>query len=109
VLLETERNLQKKFGPRELETYRRLIALTPLILVPLPPRSERQAYTELVGDKDEHVLAATLECRAPFLITLDAKLAERVNTITLPTRALSPGLFITTVLPEHVDYPGLRE
>jgi predicted nucleic acid-binding protein len=108
VLLEAERNIRKKRGPAELETYHRLIALTPLLLVPLPPPAQRPRYAALVGDKDEHVLAAAIEGRAPFLITLDGKLAERVNQATLPTRALSPGDFITTRLPEHVDYPRLR-
>jgi predicted nucleic acid-binding protein len=108
VLLETERNLHKKHGPAELETYHRLIALTPLTLVPLPPRPERQRYAALVGDKNEHVLAAALECQAPFLLTLDVKLADRVNHAILPTRALSPRDFITTILPEHADYPKVR-
>ncbi len=108
VLLETERNLHKKRGPAELETYHRQIALIPLILVPLPPRAERERYAALVGDKDEHVLAAALECQAPFLITLDRTLAERVNQATLPIQALTPGDFIKTVLPEHVDFPEVR-
>ncbi len=108
VLLETERNLRKKHGPAELQTYHRLIALIPLILVPLPAIADRQRYAARVGDKDEHVLAAALECQAPFLITLDVKLAERVNQALRPIRALSPGAFITNVLPEHVDFPEVR-
>jgi predicted nucleic acid-binding protein len=108
VLLEAERNIRKKRGPVELETYHRLIALTPLLLVPLPPPAQRPRYEKLVGEKDEHVLAAAIAGQAPFLITLDIKLAERVNQSTLPTRALSPGDFIKTLLPEHADYPTLR-
>jgi predicted nucleic acid-binding protein len=108
VLLEAERNIRKKRGLMELETYHRLIALTPLLLVPLPPSARRRPYAALVGEKDEHVLAAAIEGRAPLLITLDVKLAERVNRATLPTRALSPGEFIKTLLPEHADYPRLR-
>lgn len=108
VLLEAERNILSKLGPEAFDAYYRLIALTPFVLVPLPPRDRRRVYGELVGEKDEHVVTAALEVRAPFLLTLDKGLEARVNAADLPVHALSPGVFIKTVLPYHAGYPSVR-
>ncbi len=49
-----------------------------------------------------------MAAHAPFLITLDKRLMTRVNEADLVVRALSPGDFITTVLPDHADYASIR-
>ena len=108
VLLETERNVSEQLSPEALTTYHRLIATTPLLVVPLPSRKERRQYDLLVGRKDEHVLAAAIAAGAEFLLTLDKPLERKVNLADRAIRALSPGDFITTVLIEHVDYPRMR-
>lgn len=105
VLLEAERNIAAKLGAKALDTYHRLIALTPLVVVAVPLGTERPGYRSVVGEKDEHVVAAAIEANARYLITLDKRLAERVNLADLPLQALSPGDFIKTVLPNHVDFP----
>lgn len=105
VLLEAERNILAKRGPAVLNTYYRLVMLTPCTVVPLPSKAEQRLHREIVGEKDEHVVAAAIAAKAPFLLTLDKKIAERVNQADLPTTALSPGEFIKTVLPLHADYP----
>jgi predicted nucleic acid-binding protein len=83
VLLEAERNIQGKLGAEALERYHRLLVLTPLALLPLPPHGELVRCAGLVGEKDAHVLAAALAARAPFLVTLDRLLAERINQAEL--------------------------
>jgi predicted nucleic acid-binding protein len=108
VLLEAERNVREKMGFDALERYRSLIVLTPLVLSPLPPRRVVSRHEGLVGQKDAHVLAAALAAQASFLLTLDRRLAERVNQANLGIRALSPGDFIKTELPRHGDYPSAR-
>lgn len=107
VLLEAERNILAKLGPAAGGTYRRLVLLTPMTLVQLPRKSHQQ-YRKIVGEKDEHVLAAAIEADAPFLLTLDKGLETRVNEATLPIMAISPGDFIKTILVQHVDYPSIR-
>ncbi len=50
----------------------------------------------LTTEKDAHVLAAALECRATFLITLDRRhlLNEAVASADLSVRAITPGDFL---------------
>lgn len=108
VLLEAERNISEKLSGEALGRYHRLVVLTPLTLVSLPPKGERRPYADVVGEKDEHVLAAAIAAKSPFLLTLDKPLARRVNQAGLSIRALSPGEFIKTILPEHIDYPSTR-
>lgn len=109
VLVEAERNVRQKLGPEPLERYHRLIVVTPLLLASSPSPRQLARCQPIVGAKDAHVLAAALASRAPYLLTLDRRLAERINQANLGIRALSPGEFITTVLPEHADYPSVRE
>lgn len=108
VLLEAERNVVEHFGPDFVTRYHRLIAMSPLDVVPTPPASEVQRAEGIVGAKDAHVLAAALLSRAPYLLTLDKGLERRVNVANLTLAAHSPGGFITTILPVHVDYPSIR-
>lgn len=107
VLIEAERNIRLKLSGAALTTFHRVILLTPWQLVPLPATIPPY-YQSLVGSKDAHVLAAAIGSQAAFLLTLDQPLAQRVNQAQLPLRALSPGEFITTELPQHPDYPTVR-
>jgi predicted nucleic acid-binding protein len=105
VLLEAERNIAAKLGPVALETYHRQVVVTPMTIVSLPSKTEQSQYREIVGEKDEHVVAAAIVGEADFLLTLDKKLEERVNAANLPIQAFSPGTFITTILVQHIEYP----
>jgi len=108
VLLETERNVIEQLRPDALPNLRRLVATVPWIVTSLPSSPGRIRFEQLVGAKDEHVLAAAVESGAEFLLTLDKPLEERVNQSGLPIRALSPGEFIRTVLPDHEDFLTIR-
>lgn len=108
VLLEAERNIVEQLARSALDTYHTQPATTPMTVVPLPPVGLRQSYAEVVGEKDEHVLAAAVEGQVDYLLTLDKRLQLRVNQSGLSIHALSPGEFIKTVLPEHVDFRSLR-
>jgi excisionase family DNA binding protein len=46
--------------------------------------------------------------QAPFLVTLDRRLAERINQAEIGIQAVSPGDFIITELPDQPDYPRVR-
>ncbi len=108
VLVEAERNIRDKFPPAALGIFHAYLVATPMRIVELLPPSGRRSFESVVGEKDEHVLAAAVQYAAPFLLTLDRLLAGRVNAANLAVRALSPGEFITTVLPDHIDYRSIR-
>jgi predicted nucleic acid-binding protein len=108
VLIEAERNVIENLQPNALLMYYRLVAATPLVILPLPPRSQRRRYEEIVGNKDEHVLRAATEGGADYLLTLDQQLGQRVNQAHLTLQAIAPGDFIKRILPDHPDLPSIR-
>ena len=77
-------------------------------MAPIPPVPPTSAWLREVNAKDVHVVAATLAAKAPYVLTLDRKLAIEINRIALPIKALAPGDFIRNVLPLHINYPTLR-
>lgn len=107
VLLEAETNIADKLGALALTEYHRLLIATPMLVVTVPGADERQAARTVVGQKDDHVLAAGLAA-APFLLTLDRRLASAVNDARLAIRAFTPGDFILGVLPAHEEFERLR-
>ena len=109
ILLEAERNVRANLPPHALVTYRDLLAETAMIVVAVPDPSSREDYGPVVGEKDDHVLAAAIAAGAPFLLTLDKRLERRVNGAGLPIRTLAPGEFINEVLPDHADVRLLRK
>ncbi len=109
VLVESQNNIQSKLGDNEINRFYNLLAIVPFSLASLPDQEEFARLEKLVNKKDVHVVAAALEVHAPFLLTLDKGLAVEVNKSHLGIQALSPGEFIKTVLPNHVDYSSARE
>lgn len=108
VLLEAERNITVKLNLAAQANYQRLLVDTPLTLLPVPPQPDLLRYEPITGSKDAHVAAAVVLSSAPFLLTLDRRLADRANLARLPFRALAPGDFIKLELPTHPDYRSLR-
>jgi predicted nucleic acid-binding protein len=106
--MEAERNVSRQLGSAAVDTYHAQLAATLLTVVPIPSTQPGSLYASIVGNKDGHVLAAALAGQADFLLTLDKRLAARVTQANLSVRALSPGDFITSVLPEHDDYRAIR-
>jgi predicted nucleic acid-binding protein len=108
VLLEAETNVAANLAPKSLATYHRLLAETPMVVAPVPGAAELRAARAIVGEKDDHVLAAALGVEAPFLLTLDQRLAAAVNDARLSVRAFAPGASILGVLPAHQEFDALR-
>ena len=108
VLLEAERNIQAKLGQQVLRSYHRLLLTVPLTVAPLPKVTHRQPWRNIVNAKDHHVVAASLACKAPYLLSLDRQLNVQVNRTGLSLQAMTPGEFIKNALPHHVNYPSLR-
>src|SRR5436305_778827 len=55
VLLEAERNVFDNLGAEALARYYRLVATTPLKMVPLPPNADVERAASIVEAKDAHV------------------------------------------------------
>lgn len=108
VLLEAERNIRNKLPAHALDSFKQLLLDTPLTVAPVPSPAQLDRSQFGVTEKDEHVVAAALTISAPFLLTLDKQLEERVNRASLAMQAFAPGGFIKSILPHHVDFPSLR-
>lgn len=108
VLLEADRNIQGKLGLAALQRYRTLLQTTPLLVAAVPVLTGAEPWLRIVNGKDAHVIAAALDAGATYLLTLDHGLADEVNRAGLSVRALIPGNFIRTILPDHKDFPALR-
>jgi predicted nucleic acid-binding protein len=106
VLLETQRNIQARFGADAINRFYNLLAVVPFILAILPDENELKRIEKAVNKKDVHVVAAALAVNASFLLTLDKGLAHEVEQASFGIRAFVPGDFIKLVLPKHVDYPS---
>ena len=109
VLLEAERNIQAKQGPRALGRYHALLLDVPFTIVAVPAVSPNTGWVQQVNAKDAYVVAAMLAGRTRYLVTLDLRLIDEVNRAELPALALTPGTFIKQWLPLHTDFPSLRE
>lgn len=107
VLVEAERNITAKLPPAALATYHLQLAAAPISMVSTPPRRIIQQYDAPFG-KDAHVVASVLAAQAPYLLTLDKPLIQRVQQAGLSLTALTPGEFIQTVLPTHPDFAVIR-
>jgi predicted nucleic acid-binding protein len=97
VLAEAEGNILTNLKPPALTRYRQEILSIPLLIGPVPSTTERETVAPITGQKDAHVAASALSIGAHFLITLDKRLAHRINESELSIHALSPGEIILTL------------
>jgi predicted nucleic acid-binding protein len=104
ALLEAFRNIQSKMGQSAARAFEALLTGTPLIIGELPGEPDLIVFSQIVDRKDAHVLSACVQIGVDFLITLDKKLIVQVNDSLIRLQALSPGEFITAILPGHMDY-----
>jgi len=73
VLREAERNLRKKTSPKTIQAFHRYLKQTAIHVVP-PPNDKTLEHCEPhVHPKDVPVLAAAIESKVEFLITLDRR------------------------------------
>lgn len=107
VLIEAARNVHNKMGPLQIATFHRLVVLTPLSITPIPSAQTQDLYKGKINDKDLHVVAAAIEAKAEFLITLDRPLVSQAAKADLPISVMTPQDFIVTQLPHHPEYPFL--
>ena len=89
-------NIAEKLGEAELvRFYQQIGALEPKMVEP-PSRQRVEECIPLTTEKDAHVLAAALECRAGYLLTLDRRhlITATVRSAGLPVKVMTPGDFL---------------
>lgn len=99
VLLEARVNIAEKFSESELVRFYQQMAALNAEMVPPPSDATVQQCVPLTTAKDAHVLAAALECRAAYLLSLDRRhlITRAVQAAGLPVRVLTPGDFLQVV------------
>lgn len=96
VLQEAERNIESKLGDDILVRFYQQIAGIDLAIAD-PPSAESLSKVEaLIHPKDLHVLAAAIESRSKFLLTLDRKhfMTSTLREARLDLTILTPGEFL---------------
>jgi predicted nucleic acid-binding protein len=111
VVLEANHVLERDFPPQSLARFHHYLAHIDWELLPVPPEETLQHYASIIERKDLHVLAAAVEGKSEFLLTLDRKhilaAAEAVEKADLSIRLLRPGDFIRQYYHLHEAYPSL--
>lgn len=102
VLAEAARNIQDRMKAEAWINYQMLLLSVPFVLAPVP--APLPALPP-VNAKDLHVVAAAAVITTAYLLTLDKGLLAEANQAGLAFPALTPGDFIKTVLPMHIEYP----
>ncbi len=102
VLAEASRNIQANLKAEAWANYQVLLTTTPFLMAPVPTPLPAMPP---INAKDVHVVAAAAAVATAYLLTLDKGLLAEVNRAQLAFPALTPGTFIKTVLPTHVEYP----
>ncbi len=102
VLEEAARNIQARMKPDAQTNYQALLRSGPFIIAPIPMPLP---VFPPVNAKDIHVVAAAAAVAVAYLLTLDKGLLAEANQAGLGFPTLTPGDFIKTILPTHVEYP----
>lgn len=103
ALLEAERNIFKKLGPRYLNRhYQNLLAIKPEIQsIEFITLREVTKLQKIIPTKDIPILLGTILSKSPFLITLDRKHFlenKKLKKIKLSFKMLNPGEFLRDYL-----------
>ena len=110
VLIETQRTLED-FPVRSSDRFHQLLEGILWKLLPVPSEAVIERFARYVDPKDAHVLAAAIEGRSDFLLTLDRRhilaAVDGVKQAGLPIVILRPGDFIQQYYPQHESYTTL--
>ena len=96
VLREAERNLRLKAKSSVLKLFHKFLKEADLRIFPSPKPAVLSQYESMIHPKDVPVLAAAVQSKADFLITLDRRhfmTPELLKSVHSPA-ILSPGEFL---------------
>ena len=96
VLHEADRNLRKKTSPQTLKSFHRFLQETKIQIQPAVDDKSLRKYESLIHPKDVPVIAAAVEAKADYLITLDRRhfLTEKIQSEVKRIKMITPGDFI---------------
>ncbi len=101
VLVEVDRNLRKKL-PQLLRAFKELFATLRPRICPPPSDEVLQMASEVVHPKDAGILAAALEARADYLVTLDVRhFLPAAPHVAGSIRIVTPGELLNELLPDR--------
>jgi predicted nucleic acid-binding protein len=102
VLTEADRNIRARMIAGAWDSYQVLLTSIPFVLASVPTPLP---HLPPVNPKDIHVASAASTVATAYLLTLDKGLLAEANQAVLAFPTLTPGDFIKTILPTHIDYP----
>ena len=99
VLDECQRNLQRKL-PEMMPRFQRVMEALKLEVVPYPSLERVRRCEVIIHRKDAHILAAAIEARPDYLITLDVTHFLKDPSVGQKSglRIVSPGDFLNEVI-----------
>lgn len=103
ILAETKRTLEK-FGYSPAQSQRRLDAMTSVFPEAMVTGYERLAPSMTNDEKDRHVLAAAVRCRAHCIVSANTKHFPKESLLPYDLECLSPDEFLKHQY--HLDTDG---
>ena len=96
VIREAERNLRRKAHRSAAHAFHRFLEEIPLVVVPTPESGVLARYEAAIHPKDVPVLAAAIEAKVDYLVTLDRKhfFTKAVLSRVGHLKVLTPGEFL---------------
>ena len=98
VLREADKNLRLKGDAKSVKAFHRFLQKTKIRVIPTPDERVLQRYESVIHPKDVPVLAAALESKVAYLITLDQRhfLTEKVQSYASKEKfkVMTPGDFL---------------
>lgn len=96
ILKEAERNLRKKAGAKTVKSFYRYLKQTKIHIIPSLSDKALSQYESCIYPKDVPVLAAAIEAKVNYLVTLDRRhfLIPAVLTRVKKIKILTPGEFL---------------
>lgn len=101
VLIESEKNLIKKFSKGDLLKFYQWLGKTKIKVVRRSPTDvEITKYSNFTGLKDAHVLASAIDANVEFLITRNRKhfMNQKIKKVKLPLIICTPAEFLQKYL-----------
>lgn len=99
AIKEAERNLQRKASDEALYRFYNFLDDIDLKFIKVNRPLSKAKFGKITGEKDAPILAAALESKALFLVTLDRKHLLNIKTSKLGNlKVVTPGEFIEKYL-----------
>jgi putative PIN family toxin of toxin-antitoxin system len=99
VILEVVRNIKKKMPDARFLEFLKYLAISNFENINFTDESEVLKYSQIIHEKDVHIIASAFKSNADYLITLDKKHLLSLSDEKLPFVIISPGDFLKRLFP----------